>query len=126
MTKNIINDVTEYEMLSYYQSVLRTMGVYMTIGFTALVYSRFYRQKDKKSKIRDVSMIIISCIFNIVAHLIGAYLLEDIKIMTNDKHNNNHKYDFIKKWLHIIKLLIYVNYVILSMFVLTLFDEIKR
>jgi hypothetical protein len=123
-----INGITQYDLLSYFQSTLRTMGVYITISFAALVYSRFYRQGDNKSRLHNIAMILMSGVFNVVVHLIGTYLLDDIKIIMSEKLDENgheHGYEFIEKWLTIVKLLIYVNDAILMLLVLTLINEFR-
>lgn len=120
-----INNISQYDLLSYFQSTLRTMSGYIVVSFAALVYSRFYRQKDNKSKLHNISMILISGIFNFIVHQIGTYLLNDIDMIMHDK-NAEEKYYFIRKWLDIVRLLIYVNYGIFMLLVVTLVNEIRE
>lgn len=125
MTQVYINNVSQYDLLSYFQSTLRTMSGYIIVSFAALVYSRFYRQESNKSKTHNIAMLIISGIFNLVVHQIGTYLLSDIDMIMHEKDAKD-KYEFIRKWLDIVKMLIYVNYGILILLAITFVNEVMN
>lgn len=62
-------------LIMFYQTTLRNVGLYTTISFGALGYSRFYRGK---SQLYNLALILISLCFLAVAAIINYYLITDV------------------------------------------------
>ena len=55
---------TEKDILMYFHTTLRNMGLYTSLSFGALGYSRFYRGK---SPTYNIYLIIVSLVFTFIS-----------------------------------------------------------
>jgi len=106
---------TEKDLIMMYQTTLRNVGLYTSISFAVLGYSRYYRKKDQ---LYNVYPIIMSIIFLGTSLLITKFLLDDTKY-----YMKKIKTTTIEKWLIIPRILYYFNLGLLGMSVLTLVRE---
>ena len=67
---------TERDLLMFYQTTLRNVGLYTSLSFASLGYSRFYRGKDK---LYNISLIIFSLVTLAVAIFLTNYLIIDFE-----------------------------------------------
>ena len=107
-----------YKINSYYQTTVRNIGLYTSISFASLGYSRAHRGKDQ---FINILMIFISIIFTIIALLITSYLLDDIKLFTEDTSN----YNYINKWMIIPQIMYATNIVLFLISLYTLYNQFK-
>ena len=108
---------TKKDLMMYYQTSLRNVGLYTSLSFGALGYSRFYRQKDA---IYNVFMIIFSIVFTIISLTISINLLSDI-----NKFQKKLKSTEIKKWLYLPKTIMVFNVGSLLLAFFTFYKEIS-
>lgn len=67
---------TEKDILMFYHTTLRNVGLFTSLSFAALGYSRFYRGK---SKMYNVALIIFSIVILWIAIYLTKYLIEDFE-----------------------------------------------
>ena len=97
----------KFKVLQYYHTSIRNIGLYTSLAFAALVYSRFHRGK---SLLLNIGLIVTSLIFTIISIVIGYYLLSDLKYI--EKENNSIAV-LMDKWTIIPNALIHTNYFII-------------
>lgn len=107
-----------YKINAYYQTTVRNIGLYTSISFASLGYSRAHRGKDH---IVNIMLIFISIIFTIIALLIASYLLDDIRTFKKDTSD----YNYIDKWVIIPQIMYGTNIVLLLISLYTLFNQFK-
>ena len=102
------------KILSYYHSALRNIGLYTSLSFAALVYSRYHRNKNFTI---NILMIFISIFFTLLSLYITFFLRKDLETI-----HENEGLEALKKWLLLPHIMQYVNGCILliSLFVLFL------
>ena len=81
---------TPKDLLMFFQTVLRNVGLYTSISFACLGYSRYYRSK---SSLYSIGLVAISIMFLVIAMLINSLL-----IMNSNKYKNIEEYQQVKKW----------------------------
>ena len=87
MNKNM-NVEKDFKM--YYHTTLRNTGLFTSLSFAALGYSRHYRGKDK---LFNVLLIMVSIVFTIITIYISKYLIDDINMLNKEiKTENADKY----------------------------------
>ena len=101
------------KILTYYHTSLRNVGLYTTISFGALGYSRFYRGK---SKLYSVGMIIISLVFLLIASLLNILLYNTIQ-----EYINKEEYKHIEKWVVVNKIMLILHTLLIFFAGYTLF-----
>ena len=106
---------TERDMLMYFQTTLRNAGLYTTVSFAALGYSRYYRGKDR---LFNVSLIVASMIFMLITIYLSKYLIDDIELWKNDVETYN-----IDKYMILPKSVYYMN---ITLFVLALYTLVRE
>ena len=108
---------TKKDLMMYYQTCLRNVGLYTSLSFGALGYSRFYREKDA---MYNVFMIIFSIVFTIISLTISINLITDINLYQKKLNS-----DEIKKWLYLPKTIIVFNIGSLLLAFSTFYKEIS-
>ncbi len=93
---------TEKELIMFYHTSLRNVGLYTTISLALLGYSRFYRGKIR---VYNVTFILISLIILTCSILICLYMIND----SNDIKKHLNEPVFIEKWLIIPKIILVMN-----------------
>jgi Na+/melibiose symporter-like transporter len=114
--------MNDYQLLSHSQSVIRTSGLYISISFAALVYSRFHRT-DNRSDIRNIGMILMSGLFNVIVYYMFKNLNEEIKEAKKEDSDVERMTD---KWEKVIKMTTYMNYGIMMLLFITFINEIRQ
>lgn len=107
---------TEKDLLMYYHTSIRNIGLYTSLSFGALGYSRFYRGKDK---LYNVALIIFSLVALTTSILISHYLINDF-----EKYQLEIKSENADKWILLPKTIFYFNIGILLLGVYTLIRQI--
>lgn len=110
---------TEKDLLMYYHSSLRNVGLFTSVSLALLGYSRFYRGKIKTY---NVAFIIISLLFLICALVICLYIIQDLKLMS--KNIDNTKY--LHKWLIIPQIVFVIEIIIILFGGFTLYRELMK
>ena len=104
--------VKTLDLLSYYQTSLRNIGLFTSLSFGSLIYSRFYRGKIW---LINILLIIISIIFIITTLFL-------INFLRNDLHtySSSEQIQLIDKRLMIPNIVEYVNYglILISLYIL--------
>ena len=106
---------SEKDLLMYYQTTLRNTGLFTTVSFAALGYSRYYRGKDKMF---NVALIFASMVFMFVSISLAKFLKDDIINWKQEiKTEKTEKYLFAPSAIFI------VNVCLLVLAFYTLFRE---
>ena len=100
----------------FYQTTLRNVGLYTSLSFAALGYSRFYRGK---SKLYNVALIVFSIVILWIAIYLTKYLIEDF-----ERYQLKVKSVEANKWLLLPKTVYYFNIGVGLLGFYTLFREI--
>lgn len=107
---------TEKDLLMYFNTAVRNIGLFTSISFAALGYSRYYRSKNA---IHNIYLILVSLFFLFASMYIAYYLVQDIETFNNDKTNK-----IMEKWILIPKAIIVVNGGVFAIGVYTLFSQL--
>ena len=108
---------TEKDLLMFYQSAIRNVGLFTSVSLAMLGYSRFYRGKNR---VYNIAFIVISLVMLSLAIYMCRSLLLDIEEMrTNDMM-------LLKKWIPIPYFVIATNTVITMFGVYTLYREMTN
>ena len=110
---------TEKDILMYYHSSLRNVGLFTSISLALLGYSRFYRGKIK---VYNVSFIIISLLILVCALFMCFNIIQDLKHMS--KSVDNTKY--LQRWLLIPQIIFVLEILIILFGASTLYREIVK
>lgn len=109
-------------IMMYYHTSFRNIGLYTSLSLATLGASRFHRGK---SYMLNVSLIAVSILFNILAILVGRYMLNDIDYMKN-KQEEVTPLTLVDKWTMLPKITIAINIgIILSSFVV-LYEQVTK
>ena len=104
---------TEKDLLMYYQTTFRNVGLYTSVSFAALGYSRFYRGK---SLLYSGGLIAISLGFLLVAAFLNILLVK-----TLERYYNEKKYVEIQNWEFLSKITVILHLILLFFAVYTLY-----
>lgn len=104
-------------VLTYYHTSLRNIGLYTSLAFTAIIYSQSHKGK---SFFINVSLIIASLILTTLSTVIGLFLIEDIKIISD---NDEKMLPVIDKWLTIPNIMLFINAIVLISTLFVLFNK---
>lgn len=108
---------TEKDLIMFYQSTLRNVGLFTSISLAMLGYSRFYRGKNR---FYYVSFMVISLTLLMVASYIARLLVLDMdEVRTNDMM-------LIKKWIPIPYCVMGINSVVGIFGLYTLYREFSK
>ncbi len=111
----------EHDIMTYYQSTLRTIGQYMLVSLGLLGYSRFYRKQ--KNEVYNIAFIALSLLILIVATCICFFLIKDLTRYTSTLDDKTLHVD---KWLAIVKILLVANICIAIFGIFTLIRESRK
>lgn len=75
-------------LLMYFHTTIRNVGLFTTLSYASLAYSRVYRGIDS---IYDITLILISIAFLILAAIINYSLYKEIQL----KIQNNNKLELL-------------------------------
>jgi hypothetical protein len=109
---------TEKDLLMYFHSSFRNIGLFTTVSFAAMGYSRYHRSKRA---LYNIYLILASLFFMMGSIYIGYYLIEDINTFQTDNTR-----DIMKKWIILSKGTIIMNTGTLLLGLYTLYREGKR
>ena len=100
------------QLLTYYQTSLRNIGLFTSLSFGSLVYSRFYRGKIW---LINILLIIISIIFIVTTLFLIHFLRNDLR-----NHSSSEQMQLIDKRLLIPNIIEYVNYglILIALYIL--------
>ena len=108
---------TEKDLLMFYQTSLRNVGLYTSISFALLASSRFYRGKNK---MYNVLFIVLSLLVLLCSITICKYLIDDIKNMKLALD----EVKYVNKWENIPQVIFYVNISVGLIGLTTLFKQL--
>lgn len=107
---------TEKDLLMFYQTSLRNVGLFTSVSLALLGYSRFYRGKNKAY---NVAFIVLSLSILLCAITISKYLITDI-----EKMSRNIETKYLEKWVALPKYILFVNSLVGVFGFITLLREI--
>ena len=111
---------TERELLMYFSTALRNIGLFTTVSFAALGYSRYHRSKNAiHNNILNIYLILVSLFFIFTSIYLAYYLIQDIEMFQTDKTRNT-----MDKWILIPKALIVMNSGVFILGAYTLIREV--
>lgn len=106
---------TEKDLLMYFSTALRNIGLFTSVSFAALGYSRYYRSKNA---IHNIYLIMVSLCLLCVSIYLAYYLVKDIEIFQTNKTRKT-----MEKWILVPKVLLVMNSGVLILGMFTLFKE---
>lgn len=109
--------MNEKEMLMFYHTALRNVGLYTSISFATLGYSRVYRPGGYYY---NNVLIIISLIFTIIAFTINYLLLQELYVFSK----KNDEVTRIDKWILIPEIILVIEILLLVIALITLSHNI--
>lgn len=109
--------MNEKEMLMFYHTALRNVGLYTSVSFASLGYSRVYR---KNNYMYNNLLIIISLIFTIIAFSINYILLNELY----DFSKKNDDATRIDKWIFIPEAIMVIEVILIILACVTLYYHI--
>ena len=109
---------TEKDLFMYFQTALRNVGLYTSISFASLGYSRYYRDKNS---IYNLYLILVSLVFLLVSLFVCHNLLKDVKHFQEDV-----KSEQINKGLVLPQSILYFNIGVFLLGMYTFYREIKK
>jgi hypothetical protein len=110
---------TEKDILMFYQTSLRNVGLYTSISFALLASSRFYRGKNKMI---NILFILLSLSILLCSVTMCKYLIDDLKNMKQ----NLDEIKYLNKWETIPKVIYYVNITVALIGATTLFKQLSN
>jgi len=113
---------TERDILMYFSTALRNIGLFTSISFAALGYSRYHRSKNA---IYNIYLILVSLFFIFASIYLAYYLVKDIELFQTDKMKNITERNIMDKWILIPKALIVMNSGVFILGAYTLFREVR-
>lgn len=108
---------TEKDILMYFHTSVRNMGLYTSLSFGALGYSRFYRGKNPTY---NIYLIVVSLVFTFISIYTGICAIKDLQTF-----NKKVKSTYLTKWEVIPILIIIFNIGAFILSLGTLFGEIN-
>ena len=108
---------TEKDILMYFHTSVRNMGLYTSLSFGALGYSRFYRGKNP---IYNIYLILVSLAFTFISIYTGICAIKDLETF-----NKKVKSTYLTKWEVIPILIIIFNIGSFMLSLSTLFGEVS-
>lgn len=108
---------TEKDLLMYYHSCIKTVGMYTSLSFGALAYSRFYRGNE--NFIYNLTLVLVSLCLTFVSIFNSYYFMlyfEDSQKKLKTKSLENYKY--------VPMLLLAVNSIIFILGIFTFLREV--
>lgn len=108
-------------IMTYYQSTLRTIGQYMLVSLGLLGYSRFYRKQH--NEIYNTVFIALSLFILLTATYICFLLIQDLNtyMLSSDDEDND-----IRKWTIVPKIILGINVCIGLFGFITFVREVKK
>lgn len=106
----------EKDIIMMYHTTLRNVGLFTSISFAALGYSRFYRGKIG---LYNIFLILASLVFMTASLTINYFLLSDYEYLLKKIDTQ-----IADKWIFIPRILFVFNIGILTLGILTLFREV--
>lgn len=107
------------KILTYYHTSLRNIGLYTSIAFAALIFSRYWRSKHIGL---NLLLIIITIIFISLSICICIFLIQDLEIIQQDEVNYIDK---LEKWLLLPQIMMYTNITLLVAILFVFFLQFK-
>lgn len=115
-------DDTHKNIIMFYQTTLRNVGLYTSISFGALGYSRYYRGKSQSY---NIGLIIVGLMFNLIAFIINYYLLDDMKSLLHAYKKNHDGSESLNKWMLIPQVVFTLQLSLFLFGTYTLYKNIK-
>ena len=109
--------MNEKEMLMFYHTALRNVGLYTSVSFASLGYSRIYRHHNY---FYNNLLIIVSLIFTIIAFSINYILLNELY----DFSKKNDDVTRIDKWIFIPEVIMAIEVILIILACGTLYYQI--
>lgn len=116
-------DETHKNIMMFYHTTLRNVGLYTSISFGALGYSRYYRGK---SQTYNIGLIIIGLVFNLIAFTINYYLLNDMKSFLHVYKEDQDASLLLDKWMLIPNVVFGIQIILFLFGAYTLFNNFKQ
>jgi hypothetical protein len=113
-----MNDLDKtLRILTYYHTSLRNIGLYTSIAFAALIFSRYWRSKHIGL---NLLLILITIIFISLSICIGTFLLQDLEEIQENEYIGK-----LEKWLLLPKIMVYTNIALLLAILFVFFLQFK-
>jgi len=109
-------------ILMYYHTSLRNIGLYTSLSLATLAASRFHRDK---SFLLNISLIVVSIVFNLISAAIGLYMLSDIRHMRANQ-DEKEKSSLVNKWTLLPNVTIVINSCIILTSLYVLYEQVTK
>ena len=110
---------TEHEVLKFYHTGLRNVGLYASLSIAVLASSRFYRQKNRTY---NILFLLLSLSILFCSTLMCKFLIDDVKSMKE----NLDETKYLSKWQTIPQVLLYIDIVIGCIIAYTFIKEMYK
>tara|TARA_B110000261_G_scaffold128305_1_gene143612 strand:+ start:665 stop:1006 length:342 start_codon:yes stop_codon:yes gene_type:complete len=110
---------SENEILTFYHTAIRNVGLYTSISFALLASSRFYRGKNKAY---NVLFLLLSLSILFCAISLCKFLIDDVKSMKE----NLEETKYLSKWQTIPQAILYIDIAIGFIIIFTLVKELYK
>lgn len=108
------NTKFEREMKMYFQTSFRNVGLYTTVSFAILGYSRYYRDKIEYY---NIILILCSLIVLLISFLLNTYLYQDLHKFKELEVEKNIE---ISRWTLLNSIMFLVHSILILLGVITL------
>lgn len=108
---------TEKDLLMYYHSCIKTVGMYTSLSFGALAYSRFYRGKE--NYLYNLILVLVSLCLTLVSLFNSYYFM-----LYFDEFQEKLNLKNLKTFKYVPKLLLGINSILLLLGTFTFLREI--
>lgn len=92
---------TEKDLLMLYHTTLRNVGLFTSVSFGALAYSRYYREKNR---MYNLFLILTSLIFMLASLILNYFLIKDYEYLLK-----NVETGIADKWIFIPRIVFVFN-----------------
>ena len=108
--------MNEKEMLMFYHTALRNVGLYTSVSFASLGYSRVYRHKNY---FYNNILIMVSIIFAFIAFSINYILLNELY-----DYSSKNDDSALDKWIFIPEIIMIIEILLMVLAIITLYYHI--
>ena len=111
------NNLHNFSM--YYHTTIRNIGLYTSLSYATLAYSRVYRNNNP---FYDIMLILISLMFLAIAFIMNYFLYYDVQSFIL---KNKQGHEFVK-WIRISQAIFGIHIILVLLGVITLFRSLSN
>ena len=113
------NEINEKDILMYYHTSVRNLGLFTSVALAILGVSRAYRGKNK---LYNVGFIVLTLLFQLLVFYKNYYIILTLTKMNNELESNKYYINELLLWT---KMFFMLNVIIFIFGLLTLLRELN-